>query len=348
MTCAEAFLSDPNYGALIYAYPYAYAAATERLPRLDRLAEQYGKPVCIVWLTQYLEGPGADVTERSPHLAMFRSMDRCFTALAAWHAQAEAENSAVVGDEVREANERRPLGQWPAQASVLDERHTKALLAAYGVTVPKEMLVDDAESAARAAMTVGGRVVLKIASPDIAHKSDVGGVMLGIEGAEAAREAFLAIIASCAEAHPEAKIDGVIVQAMMPAGVEIIVGVKNDPAFGPIVVIGLGGVLTELLRDTVSALAPIDERRALNLLTRLRGTRLLDGFRGFPAVDRAALAWTISRISRLAHDHRDRLLELDVNPLICRGELIVAVDGLTVLRPPDSRSESLSDPPERS
>jgi hypothetical protein len=179
----------------------------------------------------------------------------------------------------------------------------------------------------------GGPVAMKIDSPDIAHKSEAGGVVLGVEGDAAVRAAYDAIMSSCAKAAPDASLRGVIVQEMVAAGVEIIVGVKNDAGFGPMIVIGLGGVLTELLRDSVTALAPVDEHEALRLLGKLRGAAILDGFRGSPPVDRRVLARTISRISALACAHRDRLRELDVNPLICRGETIVAVDGLAVIGP---------------
>ena len=150
-----------------------------------------------------------------------------------------------------------------------------------------------------AARTIDGKVAMKIDSPDIAHKFNAGGVVLGVEGDAAVRAAYHAIMASCSKAVPDALLRGVIVQEMVPAGVEIIVGVKNDALFGPMIVVGLGGVLTEVLRDSVTTLAPVDEHGALRLLARLRGAALLDGFRGSSSVDRRVLARTISRISAL-------------------------------------------------
>ncbi len=333
MDCAEALLSDPNYGALVYCYAYAYAPATERLPHLSALARKYGKPICAVWLTQYLEGPGSEVIERDPDIAMFRSMDRCFAALAAWNAWAERATRLPISIVTDAACCERATALLPSNATVLGEGETKALLATYGIATSRDIRVTDAEGAARAAETIGGKVVLKIDSPDIPHKTEAGGVALGIGGGTAAREAYRSIMAACARAAPGAKLRGVIVQEMIPAGVEIIVGVKNDPGFGPIIIVGLGGIFTELLRDTVTALAPVDETEAFRLLARLRGANILDGFRGSAPVDRAALARTVSGISRLACDLGDRLLELDVNPLICHGENITAVDGLAVLGP---------------
>lgn len=331
MDCAEALLSDPNYGALVYGYPYAYAPATDRLPHFSALARRHGKPICAVWLTQYLEGPGSQVVETDPDISMFRSMDRCFAALAAWNARAE--RAAAVGAATDAARCGRAAVVLPPHAGSLGERETKALLATYGIATSRDIHVTDPEAAARAAETIGGKVVMKIDSDDIPHKTEAGGVMLGIEGGAAASEAYRSMMAACARAAPNASLRGVSVQEMIPPGVEIIVGVNNDPAFGPILVVELGGIFAELLRDTVTALAPVDEIEALGLLARLRGAAILDGFRGSPPVDRAELARAVSRISRLAYDCRDRLLELDINPLICRGDSIVAVDGLAVFGP---------------
>ena len=333
MDCADALLSDLNYGALVYGCPYAYAPATERLPHLSALAGRHGKPICAVWLTQYLEGPGSEVIERDPNIAMFRSMDRCFAALAAWTARAERAAHLPVGFVIDAERKVRADAMLPSQETVLSEGETKTLLAAYDIATSRDIAATSADGAAEAARTIGGKVAMKIDSPDIAHKSDAGGVVLGLEGDAAVREAYERIMTACAKAEPAAQLRGVIVQEMVPAGVEIIVGVNNDPLFGPMIVIGLGGVLTELLRDSVTALAPVDEDEALRLLARLRGAAILDGFRGSPPVDRCELARTISRISALACTHRDRLRELDVNPLICRGASVVAVDGLAVIGP---------------
>ena len=121
---------------------------------------------------------------------------------------------------------------------------------------------------------------------------------------------------------------------MMPQGVEMVVGARIDPLFGPLVVVGLGGILVELLQDSALAPAPVTHAEALGLLTQLKGARLLDGFRGMPSVDRNHLADVICRVAAFAADHRDIIAELDVNPLICTGEHITAVDALIVPKRP--------------
>jgi acyl-CoA synthetase (NDP forming) len=129
---------------------------------------------------------------------------------------------------------------------------------------------------------------------------------------------------------PRPRINGVLVQTMMPQGIEMVVGARIDPLFGPLVVVGLGGILVELLQDTVLAPAPVTHDEALAILAQLKGARLLDGFRGLPGVDRDRLADVICRVAAFAVDHREAIAELDVNPLICTGDSIIAVDALIV------------------
>ena len=177
-------------------------------------------------------------------------------------------------------------------------------------------------------MALGFPVVLKVESPDIPHKTEAGVIRLGLGDAAAVREAYAAVMANAAHAVPDARINGVLVQPMVPQGLEIVVGARRDPLFGPMVVVGLGGIFVELLRDSATALAPVGEDAARAMLRRLKGYRLLEGFRGLPAVDQDALVGVIRRVSELAADQRDRIAEIDVNPLICAGDRVIAVDGL--------------------
>jgi hypothetical protein len=199
--------------------------------------------------------------------------------------------------------------------------------------VPGETLVTDAAAAGDAADRMGTTLAMKIDSPDILHKSDVGGVALNIRGRDQAAEAFTRIMTACRSAHPDARIDGVLVQEMIPTGVEVIAGFRNAEGFGPVLTVGMGGVLTEVLSDTVTALAPVTRDDALVMLRALRGAPLFDGYRGAPPVDLDAVAGAIAALSRIALDFPDKLAEFDVNPLICLPDRCVAVDGLAVLAP---------------
>ena len=212
----------------------------------------------------------------------------------------------------------------------LTEREAKAVLAAYGVPVVQEQLVQSAADAARAAQQLGFPVVLKVESPDLPHKTEAGVIRLHLKTADEVTAAYDAVMANAARVQPPPRVNGVLVQPMAPAGVEIMVGARIDPQFGALIVAGLGGVFVELLKDTALELAPVTQPEARAMLERLKGRALLNGFRGGAAVDVDALAAVIVRLSEFADDQQDLIAELDVNPLICTGNRIVAVDALIV------------------
>lgn len=335
--CALALLGDNQYGTLVVPHVLAYDVATERMKAISALAAPFGKPVCNVWLTEWWEGPGAQETEQDPHTAMFRSMDRCFATLAAWHAREERRRAGPrhlvcpVSD-----NQRTRVAELLSAAPdpVLTERATKQTLSCYGIAIVAERLVHTVEDAVDAAASIGYPVALKLESRDVLHKTEAGVVRLGLRSADEVRAAFAEIGARADALSLPPRIDGVLVQEMSRPGVEVMVGARTDPLFGPLILVGLGGVLVELMQDTATALAPVTQAEARDLLAQLKGTRLLDGFRGAPSVDRDALADAICRISWFAADHAAAVAEIDVNPLICTGSHIVAVDGLIVRRIP--------------
>ena len=333
LSCADALLGDPDYGALIYGYAYAYETATARQPHLSALAAKHGKPIVYVWLTQLMEGPGSVEAERDPNVMVVRSMRRAFEILRAWTERGARRARGEEAIAPSDATARQAAAALLSAASgrALGERASKQILAAYGIEVPREELVTDASAAAAAAEAFGTPLAMKVDSPHILHKSDAGGVVLGVEGGPAARAAYERIMASCRAAYPEARIDGVLVQEMIPQGLELIAGFRNAEGFGPVLTVGLGGVLTEVLGDTVSALAPVGEAEAERMLRRLRGARLLDGYRGAPPVPVEQVARAVAALSQIAVDFPDRLAEFDVNPLICLPDRVVAVDGLAVL-----------------
>jgi acyl-CoA synthetase (NDP forming) len=212
----------------------------------------------------------------------------------------------------------------------LNEADAKALLARAGVRSPRETLVASPEAAADAAAAIGFPVALKVVSPDILHKTEYGGVALGLATADAVAEAVRRMQATIPARLPDARIDGYLVSEMVSGGVECIVGVARDPAFGPVVTVGLGGVLVELIKDTVCGVAPISEAQAATMIARLKTYPLLAGYRGGPRHDVAALAQAISALSRLAVQHADQIETLEVNPLIVRieGRGVIALDAV--------------------
>ena len=212
----------------------------------------------------------------------------------------------------------------------LPEVDALAVVEAYGVPTVGARVARSAEEAAELADALGGPVVLKVVSPQVIHKTDVGGVRLGVVGGAAARGAFEGVVASVRGALPGAQVEGVLVQRQVAAGRELIAGITRQPGFGAMVMVGLGGLLVEVLGDVSFRLAPIDAQEAADMLASLRGARLLDALRGMPAVDRTQVADVLVRVARLGADFPE-IEELDVNPLLLGASGPVAVDARVLL-----------------
>lgn len=333
--CGEALLSDPAYGALIVPQPVAFDFHKPRITALSELSKKHGKITCNVLISAWLQGPGAMEAEVDPHVALFRSMDRCFRVLAAWHRRADQQERGPRTRVRVAAADAMPAAAKLIRAAPSDkltERESKAVLELYGVPTVQEILAESAEAAGAAATHLGFPVVMKIESPDIAHKTEAGGVTLNVVSVDQARSAFARIVASAKAYLPSARVRGVVLQPMVAAGVEIVVGARVDPALGPLIVVGFGGIFVELLRDTAVELAPVTHDEALRMLGRLKGAALLNGFRGGPAVDRSKLADIVVRMSELAADQQSCVAEIDVNPVICAKDRTIAVDALIVRR----------------
>jgi len=214
----------------------------------------------------------------------------------------------------------------------LNELESLALLEAYGVPVTRARLAGSREAAVVAACELSFPVVMKIVSPDIAHKTDVGGVVLGVADERSAAEAYDRIIAETGYRAPGARITGVLVARQIDArgGRETIVGFARDPVFGPLVMFGLGGIYAEALRDVVFRIAPLTPRDARDMVAGIRGAPVLNGVRGQPAVDRERLQDVVRRVAQIAVDFPD-ISELDVNPVLAFEHNVVAVDCRVVL-----------------
>ncbi|MFJ8764779.1 acetate--CoA ligase family protein [Streptomyces clavifer] len=201
----------------------------------------------------------------------------------------------------------------------------KIIADAYGIAVPGEGLARDVDEAVALADRLGGSVVLKIVSPDILHKTDAGGVVVGVSGAVEVRAAFCRIVQNAKAYAADARIHGVQVQQLVPPGQEVIVGAVTDPTFGKVVAFGLGGVLVEVLKDITFRLAPVSADEARSMLDSIGAAEILRGVRGAPAVDRWALAEQIRRVSLLVTDFPE-IAEVDLNPVIASPDGAIAAD----------------------
>jgi acetyl coenzyme A synthetase (ADP forming)-like protein len=213
---------------------------------------------------------------------------------------------------------------------VLTAPEAREVCEAYDLPVPKAGLARSIEEAVRLARDVGFPVALKIASPDIVHKTEAGGVQLGLNNAREVRQAYRTITANAWNYKSDAVITGVQVQQMVTGGSEVIVGMIRDPAFGPVVMFGLGGVLVETLQDTTFRLAPTTQSEALQMLGDIRGAEILRGVRGLPAVNQQALAALVVKVSQLAADFPE-ISEVDLNPIIASPQGVIAVDARLVV-----------------
>ena len=211
------------------------------------------------------------------------------------------------------------------------------LLAAYGIGMNVARVAANRGEAASMAKGLGFPVVMKLRSPQVVHKSDVGGVRLNVRTEEEAAQAFDEIQATLKKAMPAATFEGVSVERMITGGVETIVGMTRDPAFGPIVLFGLGGVAVELLRDVQVRLVPLTDTDAEEMLSGIRGAQLLTGYRGAPPANRASLLDLLHRVSLLADEHPD-LVELDLNPVLARpgASPCIALDARVRLGAPEA------------
>ncbi len=198
----------------------------------------------------------------------------------------------------------------------LTEFESKAVLARFGLPVTQELLARTADEAAQLSAQIGYPVALKIQSPDVPHKSDAGGVVLNVRSAGEAQEAFGRIIASVAKAHPHAAVDGVLVQEMVPPGVEMILGMNRDEQLGPIIVCGLGGIFVEVLKDVSLRFPPLDQSDARAMLKEIKGAKLLEGYRGAPPCDVEALIETLVAFGRMVAATDGQYDAIDINPLI--------------------------------
>jgi acyl-CoA synthetase (NDP forming) len=220
-----------------------------------------------------------------------------------------------------------------AGRTLLSEVESKQLLEEAGIPVVPTRLATSREEAVRIAEEIGLPAVLKVISPDVTHKSDVGGVKVGLETADQVRSAYDSIMSSTRAAAPTASIEGVSVQSMAEPGVEVIVGATRDPQFGHVVMFGLGGVLVEMLRDVSMRLVPVEQRDARAMIREIKGLPLLQGYRQYPPCDLDSLEEVILGLSRFLEEHPE-VRELDLNPVLCYPKGLVAVDARVVLEEP--------------
>jgi acetyltransferase len=336
--CLRAFTEDPNFSAVVVPIVYAHPVASgARAPVLSEVAAQTDRLVAAVWMPEWLEGPGAAVLDADPRVALFRSSDRAFEAIRAWldwhEGRARQDGESIRLSPPGAAQKARALLIVArSRGETLTEQDSKRILSEYGIPVPRELLAETPQQAAQMATQIGFPVAVKIASADIPHKTEVGGIRLNLRSTEEVSHAATEILAAARAARPTARLNGVSVQAMAPPGHELVMGLRMDRQFGPLIMVGSGGVLVELLADAVTALAPVCGDQASRMLKKLRSYRLLTGYRGRPGYDVLAAVDVLCRLAELGSDLAQDIAEADINPVIVGVAGAMAADALIVAR----------------
>jgi acyl-CoA synthetase (NDP forming) len=326
---ARILLDDPGVAGLVE--PLMGGGPAQQNAKLDHLLPVLApseKPVALAFMGDEHPLDAAALGRiRAARVPFFRSPDRALRAMAAVNRYARAHEAA----EPRRPSSTAPVVE-PRQSGALAEYRAKAVLEALGVAVPAGGLARTPEAAAAIAERVGFPVALKAQAPALTHKTDAGGVALGLYDAEAVRDAWTRVEAAVAAAEPAVALDGMLVEAMVEPGVELIVGARSDPAWGVVLLAGLGGIWTEALHDVRLMPADLTADQVVRELERLAGARVLRGLRGAPPVDLEALAAVLGRIADLMHAN-PALAEMEINPLRALGDgRLTALDALLVFR----------------
>jgi acyl-CoA synthetase (NDP forming) len=337
----ETMLADPNVDLLLCPITGALPSMGNKLCEdLVAAAATTDKSIFVVWGSPVGDEEAYRQTLLASSVPTFRTFSNAVMAAKAYfdhHRFVSGYRSPFARPQLRASAAAAaasrliaPKGKRPAGGTTLSEQDSKALLSAYGIPVPKERVVTSAGEAAKAARRIGFPVVMKIVSADIAHKSDLGLVAVGVRDEDDARRIYKRLTATAKKAAAKARIDGVLV-AEMVHGVETVVGVAQDDLFGPVVMFGLGGVLVEVLGDVTFRVPPFTKADATAMLDELAGSAMLRGVRGQPAADRNALVDVLMKVQHLAVDLSRDVAELDINPLLAGPKGVVAADALVVL-----------------
>lgn len=339
---SRALLDDPNVDALLLILtPQAMTDATKTARAVSAAVAGAVKPVLAAWIGGGSVREGIEILNQSG-IATYATPERAIQAFL--YLVQYAHNLETLYETPRDLSISYALDRarfrelfrdlMTHRAEILSEAASKTILSAYEIPVTKTYAARSEQQAVSVAEEIGYPVVLKVYSPDITHKTDVGGVVLGLKDADSVAAAYTSVLANVKRARPDALVEGVTVQSMVrfERAVELIVGAKRDATFGSVLMVGMGGITAEILRDRAIGLPPLNERLARRLLESLRCWPLLAGYRGRPAVAVEKLIEVILRISSMIA-HFPEIRELDINPLLVFPEDVLALDARVMVEP---------------
>ncbi|MFP4437178.1 MAG: acetate--CoA ligase alpha subunit [Chloroflexaceae bacterium] len=333
----DAVLDDPNVDAvLVLLTPQAQSDLPETSEVIIELSAKHSKPVLTSFMGAYSLGPALELLNRN-RIPNYPFPERAVTALMAmarhrdWQQQPAVEYAEF---EVDRERVRKLFAEMRAADRVeLGEIEAREVMQAYGMRLPQSRLARSPDEAAQIATELGFPVVMKISSPDILHKSDIGGVRVGVADATSVRDTYELIEYRARKYSPDARVWGILVQEMVRKGRELLVGVSRDPQFGPLVAVGMGGIYVEVLRDVAFRLAPISKQEVAAQIRSIRTFPLLRGVRGEPPADLESIEEVVLRVSQLVTDFPE-IVEMDINPLVVhnRGEGAIVLDARIILQ----------------
>jgi len=338
----SAILDDRNvHSSIVILTATSFTDVEKIAEAIVKTSKKFQKPVLCCFLGVYDVSKGIEILEenRIPAYKFPESAARVLSEMANFTRWLQRPQTGIKKFKVDKSRAREIIDSVKKQGrSFLLEHESYEVLKAYHFPVIKSYLAESESQAAEAGQAIGFPVVLKIVSPDILHKFDFGGVRLNLKNKPEVRKAYHEILDNIQARKPEAKIKGILVEEMASAGKEVILGMNRDPQFGPILMFGLGGIYVEALEDVAFRLAPIRELTATVMITRTKAHKILEGFRGGPAYDTAAIAECLKRLSQFVTDFED-IKELDINPLVVyeKGKGCVIVDARIILEPGSPR-----------
>jgi acetyltransferase len=311
---------DPNVdGLLVLLTPQAMTEIEKTAHAIGRVSKNTNKPILACFMGEAKVKPGIEIlaSYNVPNYPFPERAARAFRAMFDYQQIKSQPETDFVQFDVQQEPVRNIIKRVLSEGRVaIGDAESRDVLQAYGLRIPRSKLAHTPEEAVQIASEINLPVVLKIASPDILHKTDVGGVKIGLDNPEQVTDAFELMVYRANRYLPEARIWGCLVQEMVPGGgLEVLIGMNRDPQFGPLVTFGLGGIYVETLKDVTFRLAPFSRSEAYQMLTEIRAHALLDGVRGKPPVDKEAIVDVLLRIGQLVQDFPE-IAELDINPLV--------------------------------
>lgn len=333
----EQVISDPNVdGLLVLLTPQAMTEIEETAEVVGEIAKGSDKPVLACFMGEARVESGIVCLQKYdvPNYPFPERAALAFKAMSQYRELSNRPQPEYIRFQVDREAVRNVIGQVRQESRLtIGDAEARQIMTAYGLQIPRSEIAATPDEAVQIARQIGYPVVLKIASPDILHKTDVGGVKVGLEGPEDVRDAFELLVYRAQRYVPDAHIWGCLVQEMAPAGgQEVLVGVNRDPQFGPLITFGLGGIFVEALKDVTFRVAPLSLQEAQEMLGEIRARALLDGVRGKPPLDKHALVDVLLRVGQLVLDFPE-IVELDINPLIVypQGQGAIAIDMRLIL-----------------